>query len=81
MDLIKEFWKEVVGFSLFIFTSIASGLIWLLHLQSRVEQNTKEVHDLKNDVEKAIGKLEQRIEKQLDTISNDIKTLLRGHHD
>lgn len=72
MDLIKEFWAIIIG--------TASGVAWLIRLEARGIANAAEVRRLwaqrKEDMDAAKDSRD-RVDRRLDEIATDIKTLLR----
>lgn len=72
MDLIKEFWAIIIG--------TASGVAWLIRLEARGIANASEVRRLwaqrKEDMDAAKDSRD-RVDRRLDEIATDIKTLLR----
>ena len=81
MDFLRDSWKEVTGFVMFLFTSLVAAVTWLVKMQGQVNHIAEEVREMKIESKETLAKLEHRLERQLDVISNDIKTILRGLHD
>jgi len=73
MDVIKEFWA--------IIAAAMAGVAWLIRLEARSISNAAEVKRLwsqrKEDMEAAKDSRD-RMDRRLDEIGSDIKTILRG---
>jgi len=73
MDFLREFWG--------VFVAAIAGVSWLIRLEARSIANGAEIKRLwtqrKEDMEAAKDSRD-RMDRRLDEIGQDIKTLLRG---
>jgi len=73
MDVLREFWT--------LFAVAVSVVVWLVRLEARGVSNAAEIKRLwtqrREDME-AAKESRDRMDRRLDEIGSDIKTLLRG---